>query len=92
MTWVVNGLAFLGALMIVMLFFAGLLEFAETRAKAKPRVVEIRVREEAECTQRGMLEAAIEERMSSIIESRPASTQILPPASAEELLDRRKQD
>jgi hypothetical protein len=87
MTWVVNGLAFLGALIVVMLFCVAISECVEACLKARaPKVVEVRVRDEVQATKNAMLEAAIEERVSSIIDSRATTVRALP-LSAEDLLD-----
>jgi hypothetical protein len=73
MTWLLTGLSFFGALMLVSLAVAGLVELLDHLTAARPNVVEVRVRDEVERTQEEMLEAAVEQRIAAILDGRPAS-------------------
>lgn len=74
MTWLVAGLSFFGALMLVLLAVAGLVELFDHLTGSRRNVVEVRVRDEVARTQEAMLEAAVEERIAAILDGRPAAT------------------
>lgn len=78
MMWLNAGLSFFGALMLVFLVVAGFVEFVDHLARSRRNVVEVRVREEVERTQEAMREVAVQERIASILDGRPATSTALP--------------
>lgn len=78
MSWLVIGLASFGAVILVLLVVDGFVELLDRLTRARPSVVEVRVREELRQSQEAMLEAAVEERIAAILDGRPAASTSLP--------------
>jgi hypothetical protein len=78
MSWLVNGLAFFGLVMLVLLVVFGCVDYRDVRDKARPNTVEVCIQQEAAVTQEAMFEAAVEERIAAILDGRPAASTVLP--------------